>query len=363
MKKEDILNKQNFIISVLYYTTIFSIIFFVIKFIFPIIAPFLIGFLIAFFLKPLSKKIAEISNLNKRFCNVFVVLFCYFLIIILIWLIGLKIIAELKAISSSSQEIYKNYILPFYEFLKDKINCCLNSFLKNSDDQTKNYLDAIPINIDNLIASSTKYILSILAKIGASIPEFLVTLAFSVISSIYFSYDYDKITKFITNLLPKKTQHFLFITKGFAIKTAIKYIKSYMFLMLFSFIILATGFFIIRIKNPIGTAAIISVFDSIPFVGSGFILVPWSLILFFSNDFNLAIGLLIVFFIVSCTKNILEPKILGKNLGLHPLTTLISIYIGAKMFGFIGIIAAPITTNIIFLLYRSNKNVNNYKNI
>lgn len=352
--KKDVFNERlKFLVSAFYYGLICGIVFFIIKFLLPFVAPFLFGFLIAFFLRPISKKISKITKINNKFCNIFVVLLCYFLIAIIIWLFVLKISYEIKSFSSSTQYIYNSYIIPFYEFLNRHITNFLNNFIKNGDEKTKNFLENIPILFNNIFNTATKYLLGIITKIGGKIPEFLISTTFAIISSIYFSYDYDRITEFLNNMLPEKAQNFLFKTKGFTIKTIIKYLKAYCFLMFYSFILLTIGFLIIRIKNPVGIAAIICIFDSIPIIGSGVILVPWALILFAENNFNLAIGILVVFLVSNILRSFIEPKILGKNLGLHPLLALFSIYVGAKIIGFIGIIIAPIATNILVLLYKS----------
>ena len=363
MKIENLKNKTDFLVFSLYYLVIAAIIIFTFKFLIPILTPFLFGFSIAFFLRPISQKISKITKLNKKFCNIFVIIFCYTIIIFLICVIGLKIGAKIKTLYSSSQEIYENYLLPLCEFSNKTINNFSSNFLKYSESQTQTFLNNIYSYLEDLISLNLKHILSWFAKIGARIPEFLVNIAFSVISSIYFSYDYEKITKTITNLFPKKVQNFLFKTKGFTINTLIKYFKAYLFLMLISFILLTIGFFIIKLNNPIGTAAIVSFFDSIPLVGSGIILIPLAIIFFVNNNLNLAIGIIIIFLITNIIRSILEPKILGANLGLHPLSTLISIYVGAKLFGFVGIVTAPIITNIFFLLYQSLNSKEYIKNL
>ena len=352
--KNDVFNERlKFLVSTAYYGLIVGIIFFTTKFLLPFVSPFVFGFLIAFFLRPISEKISKITKINNKFCNIFVVLLCYLLIAAIIWIFTLKISYEIKSFSSSTQYMYDTYIVPFYEFLNKHMKNFLNIFLKNSDEKTKNFLENIPILFNNIFNTSTKYLLRIITKIGSKIPEFLVSTTFAIISSVYFSYDYTKITKSITNILPKKAQNFLFKTKSFTIKTIIKYFKAYCFLMFYSFILLTIGFLIVRIKNPVGIAAIICIFDSIPIIGSGIILVPWALVLFVEQNFNLAIGILIVFLISNILRSLIEPRVLGKNLGLHPLLALFSIYVGAKIMGFIGIVIAPIATNILFLLYKS----------
>lgn len=362
LQKEKFEKKINFIVSSSYFILIIASIFFVIKYILPFLMPFLIGFSIAFILQPISSKISTKTKLNNKFCSIAIVILTYFFFIFLIWLVGLKIISALKTISMSSNEIYNEYILPMIEYFKQKAIKLLK-MVKPSSEINSFATNELTDYLNDFIASCSKYILTTLAKITTNIPEFLVELTFAIISSIYFSYDYYKITNFIKNLFPKNLQQGLLKTKWFAIKTIIKYIKSYVYLMLISFVFMTIGFFIIKLKNPIGTAAIISAFDAIPLIGSGIIILPWALALFISDKVNMAIGLLIIFLVVNILRSFLEPKILGATLGMHPLATLISIYVGIKFLGFLGMVAAPIVANIFFNLFKDEILKNEHNNL
>ena len=326
------------------------------KYIIPIFTPFLVGFFIAFILRPVTEKMCEKTKINNKICGIVVVILSYVLIFFFIWLISFKISEFLKTFINSSKGVYETTVLPTLNAITGQLNKIFLSLMPNSNFKVQNIIENMLYNIDDFITSTAKYILSIIAIVSKNIPNFLINIIFSIISSIYFSYDYKKITTFIVNIFPKKIQHLLLKTKGYTIKTIIKYIKAYMLLMLISFCLLSVGFLIINVKNPIGIAALISLFDTIPFVGSGIVMVPWAIVLMGKN-FNMAIGLITIFLISSVSRSFLEPKILGASLGIHPLASLISVYVGAKLLGFLGIIIAPIAIQIAFSLYK-HKNSN-----
>ncbi len=354
MKNNNLEHKIEFLISGLFYGLIIFSSFFILKHIVPVFTPFLVGFFIAFILRPITEKMCEKTKINGKVCGIVVVIFSYILIFFFIWLISCKIAEFLRTFLNSSPEIYKSTVLPTLNTLAEQLNKILLNLLPNSNFKIQDIIENMFYNIDDFVTSTAKYILSIMAKTGKNIPNFLINITFSIISSIYFSYDYEKITTFIVNLFPKKTQHILIKTKGYTITTIIKYIKAYMLLMLISFCLLSIGFFIIKVKNPIGVAALISLFDAIPFVGSGIVILPWALVIVGKN-FNMAIGLITIFLVLNLARSFLEPKILGASLGIHPLATLISVYVGAKILGFLGIIFAPIAIQIAFSLYKYKK--------
>lgn len=97
----------------------------------------------------------------------------------------------------------------------------------------------------------------------------------------------------------------------------------------------------------------IALVDAFPILGCGTVLVPWSLICFAQGQQARGIGLLGTYALVWLTRSVLEPKLLGKELGLDPLVTLISIYAGLKLFGFLGMILAPVLVMTVLRMIRS----------
>lgn len=109
-----------------------------------------------------------------------------------------------------------------------------------------------------------------------------------------------------------------------------------------AFGIMLLGFWILDTKNTLGLAAVITVVDAFPILGVGTVLVPWALLCLLRQDIARGIGLLAVYAVVWLVRSILEPKLVGKGLGLDPLVTLIAIYAGWKLWGILGMLLAPI---------------------
>ncbi len=98
---------------------------------------------------------------------------------------------------------------------------------------------------------------------------------------------------------------------------------------------------LLRVPMAIPTAFLISFADFLPLIGTGGILVPWIIFELIRRNYYFAVALIIVYAIISLVRNIAEPKIVGAQVGLHPLVTIMGMYIGMKLFGFIGIFIAP----------------------
>ena len=109
-----------------------------------------------------------------------------------------------------------------------------------------------------------------------------------------------------------------------------------------AFGIMLIGFWILGYENPLPLAAVITLVDAFPMLGVGTVLLPWTGICLLRQQIATGIGLLAIYAVVWLTRSILEPKLVGKGLGLDPLVTLIAIYAGWKLWGILGMLLAPI---------------------
>jgi predicted PurR-regulated permease PerM len=117
--------------------------------------------------------------------------------------------------------------------------------------------------------------------------------------------------------------------------------------MSITFIELSIGFTIIGIGKPLLIAVLIALFDILPVLGTGGIMVPWIVISAIQSNYSLALGLLILYMVITIVRNIIEPKIVGSQIGLHPVVTLVSLFVGAQLFGVIGLFGFPITLSLL----------------
>jgi sporulation integral membrane protein YtvI len=115
----------------------------------------------------------------------------------------------------------------------------------------------------------------------------------------------------------------------------------------FTFIEVSIGLFILNVKYAFLIALLVGLSDAIPIVGTGVVMVPWILWTIISGDMPLAMGLGIIYVLGILIRQIMEPKIVGSQIGLHPLVTLLAMYIGLKFFGIIGMFVGPISIIVV----------------
>jgi sporulation integral membrane protein YtvI len=120
------------------------------------------------------------------------------------------------------------------------------------------------------------------------------------------------------------------------------YLKAYLLLFLLTFSELFLGFSILRVEYALLLALLVSLVDLLPVLGVGIVLVPWSIVMLLQRDYRLGAGLLILYGTVLLVRQIMEPRLVGKSLGLHPLITLFASYAGWRLFGVLGMLLGPV---------------------
>ena len=131
----------------------------------------------------------------------------------------------------------------------------------------------------------------------------------------------------------------------------IGYLRSYSIIMLITFAEIFFGLSVLGIEYSFLIAAVSAVIDILPVLGVGIILLPWAIFCLIGRNLFRGIGLIILYVIIVIVRQFIEPKIVGESLGVHPLLALSSFYIGYRLFGFAGIIIAP----ILLVLWRTIK--------
>ena len=114
-----------------------------------------------------------------------------------------------------------------------------------------------------------------------------------------------------------------------------------------SFLILLIGFLLLRLPNAPLLALLVALVDAVSLLGTGTVLIPWALVRLLQSDHRQAIGLLITYAAAMLTRTVLEPRLVGKQLGLDPLLTLICLYAGYYFWGFGGMLLSPVICVVI----------------
>ncbi len=347
--------RREFIINILYYATVALLVFLCLNYVAKWLMPFIVGFVIAFSVNPWVNGICKVTKINRKLCAVIVLVLEYALIVLLIWGLGAKIISSIREVFADLPGYYDNSIAPFLTNLNTSLADLAARISPETLAQIYSMLESTLDNIRSFILSISSRMVSILANTTTRIPFFFISFVFAILSSIFISMNYGGVVTFIRNQLPQKTANFLSDAKKHLGKTALGYLRAYLIIWVLTFAELSIGLSILKIDNAIGIAAIIAFADVFPVIGTGGILIPWAIFSLITQNYFVGIGLVIVYLVVIVVRNFAEPKIVGDQLGLNPLVTLIAIYLGYLWLGFPGMIILPITVTILVGLHNSGK--------
>ena len=186
-------------------------------------------------------------------------------------------------------------------------------------------------------------------------PQMIITIIVTIVASCYIALDYDKVIKFLKAQLSDRALDIITDIKELFTKNIFRMLRGYLILMVITFLELCVFVAILGYKNFAGIAAIIAIVDILPVLGTGTIVIPWSLISLLTGNYFAAILLILAYITITVVRNFLEPRIVGHQIGLNPLVMLIALFVGLRLMGFAGMFLLPLTMLTIVELHKKGK--------
>ena len=338
--------KKNFLVDLGFILAISLIIYFSFRFVLVYLFPFIIGLIITALVQKPSAFIANKTRIKKGICALFLVVFTYLSLVALIFFCCYITVGGLSSLYNSLSEN-----IDYFETLFESLNKSYSSLIDGLPKDVKNAFSDIFTNLVSSIAGGITAFVSHLATSAAAVaPGVFVSVIVTIVASCYIAKDYDSVKRIATGLISKRISNLLIKIKEIATTKIFKIIKGYFLIMLITFAELSVGLLLLGIDNAILIALLIAVLDLLPVLGTGTVLIPWGIINLSLGNYWLGAALIIIYVIVLIVRNIIEPKIISHQVGLHPLLALLCIFIGLKLFGFIGIFLLPLTVVLIYNL-------------
>lgn len=282
------------------------LLFLFLKYIFPLISPFLLAYLSVYAVYPLLYKLEEKWKIRKAITM-------FFLLGIFVLLLLGACFLFIIATGGSMEEF-----LPVIIEWKDRI------FITSGSSFFK---DLLPELLKNTVSYVGK-VFPILAYIGIYL-----------VATILMAKDFDGL---MTKVHSIGALDLFMDVVGKILRTAGLYLKAQLILILIIVIVCSTGFYFIGISSPILLGVLTGIMDALPFIGTAIVLVPSALLFFLEGEIAKGVVCLILYLICVMVRELLEPRLVGKRLGIFPVVLLISLYAGMKLFGVSGIIKGPL---------------------
>lgn len=311
----------------------------IIYYVLPHFTPFFVAFLFALLLEPLNQRLMTRFKIKRSIATNIT----YFLFLgltgILCYILIVKIVKEIfdlvRTIQQNIPQI-QNWFLYIYNQTQDFIKLLppeLTIQINNAYEKFINQLSNL--NLITTIGSSTY-------SIGKAIPNIFIAVILFLISLYLISLNLVSIQdKFYSYFKPGSKDKLGRVLTD--LKTAtIGFIQAQLILSSITYLMSLVGLLVLNVRYALAIALVIVMVDILPIAGTGLVLIPWAIFSIVSGNTFLAVGLVVLYILITVIRRIVEPKVLGHRIGLGTLSTLISIWVGFKTLGVIGLFAGPL---------------------
>lgn len=315
---------------------------------FGVIAPFVFAILFAIALNPLVDLLNKRFRINRKISAIIAITLVFALLGTFLTIC----VTEIYSLSKGFLTDFLNNPNSFYSTAQglNLISEQISSFLNTEFDLVE--------SVKNILMPAAQWGVTAAGNIAASVPQIFIAVIVFILASYFFVADKDMLIQFCLKYLKPKQIRQIERLKEIGRSSILGYVKAQLVLMCITFVELLIGFSIMKLMGlaefnyifllALGTA----VLDAFPVFGTGTVLIPWTLVKVASGEFDMALALLIQYIVCLCVRQFIEPKIVGQSLGLHPLITLFSMYIGLKVVGIVGMIVFPILALFVVRLYQ-----------
>ena len=335
--------RKNFVINTAFFGIIAALVFAAWRYLLPAMTPFIIGFLIASVVQFPLNRLGIHKKKNRNIAAIVLCLLFYALLVFLTVFFSVKVISEIASFAATIPSLVYDNIYPFIYVVGDEIQALLEPINMDLAQIVNEVGKSLASTLAKYATQFSGWAVRTIASGAISIPGLLIQIIITVVSSFYIALDYATVLGFMKGLIPGGKREYVVQAVSYGRTAVLAYIKSYSIIFCLTFVQLWIGLLILKIPYTLGLSFGIAVFDLMPILGVGGILIPWSIIALVLGNLPMGIGILVLYLIISAIRNTVEPRIVGKHIGLHPLATLVAMVVGLKVAGLVGMMLLPIS--------------------
>lgn len=322
----------------------------VIRWGFALFMPFLVAALLAELINPLVDRLADPSRRLRLPRGLATAL-------VLAVVAGLAAFGLILAIARLVREIQElAQALPYYYAiildLANRVVDDLRLISHTLPDSVRHLLEESLGNIQNLLRSALPGVATTLQAF-AGVPGLLVDATVVLVATFFISRDRRVIGRFLLGLLPAPARPKVRQVKNEVWASAMGFARAQLILVSTTMLLTIAGLLIIGAEYAVLMGILVGVADLLPVAGPALVYVPWITFQFATGHTGLGVRLLVLYGVAFVVRQVLEPRLVAANTGQHPLTTLISMYLGFRFFGGIGVVMGPLLAILLAAMIRS----------
>ena len=317
-----------------------------------IFIPFILAFLLSLLLNPVAERLHEKFRLPKGLTAILLILITVVLLGGVVGGIIWKIVSEIKNIYTQLPQITQGIM----EWIK-RVQESFSDIYFSMPVDVQNVFDTLGDNIQesltHIINDNYRPVVHGAGNIAKKLPSIFVAIIVFILSLFFMVSGQGSVDNLVKKVIPQKVIDKTKAIYGEIKKTLGSYVKAQLIIMSVAFVIIFSGLSIMKIQYALLIALGVALLDALPFFGSGAVLITWSLISFINAEVKLGVGLLIIYLVVIFTRQMIEPKIVSSKIGINPLITLMSMYVGYRIFSVGGMILGPVILVMVISFYKA----------
>ncbi|HEX2947079.1 MAG TPA: sporulation integral membrane protein YtvI [Clostridia bacterium] len=313
--------------------------------------PFLIAFALSSLMEPVIRFLTKKVHFKRSGAAPLVLLLILGSIVTLVVLAILKLIKEFKDLLVIAPDLLSNLYTKIMDLVQQG-----SEYTKWMPVELTDNLRNAFTNLSTTITGFSATVVKGAFVTATSLPEILIFTLITILATFFLSKDRDRIAAVFARHLPESWLHRILAVKKDLFNALFGYLRAALIMMSITFAEVFIGLSIIGIDYTLLLAFLTALIDALPVLGTGSVLIPWSVYSFVTGDIRMGISLLVLYFVVLVVRQIIEPKVVGHQIGVYPLMTLLAMYTGLRLIGFAGLILGPISyliiRNILLTIYK-----------
>ncbi len=321
--------------------------------VFPYCWPTVLAFFFASLMEPVARVLRKLFRRFKA-ARSLATLLCMFVLFGMITAIVIifanRVITEAISFVAGLPNMAKTAYDTVTVWITDLYNEYSHLLPENFLDIVRNLLNTVYQNVLSVAANLTGKVtwgtVTTVISTATSLPYVILTIVLTIMCTFYMSYDRERIANYFKRTFPGNVVKQFGLIKNGVIFAIFGQIRAQLFISFVLMVVVIFGLIIIGKRYALLMGLIIGVADALPVVGAGLVINTWAIIDLILGHYSSALGLFIVYLTSLIVRQTIEPRIVGKQLGLYPLVTMMSMFAGFQMIGVLGLIAGPVVANI-----------------
>ncbi len=362
--EEKMESRKRFLLNIAYWVVILAIVYLGLKYLLNLVMPFFLATVFASAVRPIARVLSSDTRwkkngngekvavkrkfrMNPTVAGIISALVLFLVLGGLLTLIVVRLVNGIAELVSAAPDFYYKTMLPVLTASLEWLESFSGRFDATIMEMMQSAVPNLISSLGSMVTNFSARVLGWISSFAGKLPSFLVSTLICLIATVFIAIDYEIILRFFRRNLPAKALKMAANVRNSFLDILRQFIKSYFIIFCITAAEIALGLTIFGVEQPLLIAVLVAVLDAFPVVGSGTVLIPWALFSFIAGNTVRGIELAVLYVVVLIVRQVIEPRIVGKHVGLRPVVTLMCMFVGTKLFSVLGLFGLPIAVAIL----------------